>query len=59
MPAHDDDPSGVHLFCCKHAHEADRAVADNDNRRAGLGARRVGGIPAGTQHIGRRQQARN
>ena len=59
VAAHGDDPPGLHLFRREHAHEADRAVADDDDRRAGLHARRVGGVPAGAEHVGRRQQARD
>ena len=59
VAAHDDDPPGLHLLRREHAHEADRAVADNDDGRAWLYTRSVGGVPAGAEHVRRRQQARD
>ena len=59
VAAHRDDPRGAHLFGGEHAHEPDRAVADDHDRRAGLNARRVGRVPAGAEHVRSRKQARN
>ena len=35
----------------KHAHELNRAVAHDDDRRARLHARRIGRVPAGAEHV--------
>jgi hypothetical protein len=59
VAAHRDDPLGAHLLRRQHAEQADRAVADDDDRRSRLHVRGVGGEPAGAQHVRRRQQARD
>ena len=59
VAAHRDDPPGAHLLRGEHAHEPDRAVAHDDDRRAGLHARGVGRIPAGAEHVRSGEQARD
>src|SRR5271166_5457195 len=59
VAAHDDDPTGLHLLRREHAHEADCAVADNDDGRAWLYTRSVGGVPAGAEHVRCCEQARD
>ena len=59
VAAHRDDSAGIHLFGREHAHEADRAVADDHDRRTGLHAGRVGRVPAGAEHVRNGQKARD
>jgi hypothetical protein len=59
MAAHCNDPPGPHLFSCKHAHQAHRAIANHYDRRLRLNARRVRGIPARPQHVRSGQKARD
>ena len=59
VTAHRDDPLRAHLLRREHAEQADRAVADDDDGRARLDVRRVGGEPAGAHHVGQREQARD
>ena len=59
VAAHRDDPLRPHLLGGEHAHEADRAVADDGDGRAFLHARRVGRIPAGAEHVRNGEIARD
>ena len=59
VAAHGDDPLRAHLLGGEHAEQADRAVADDHDRRSRLHIGRVRGEPAGAQNIGGRQQTRN
>ena len=59
VAAHRDDPLGAHLLRREHAEQTDRAVADDDDRRARLDVGRIGREPAGAHHVGQRQQARD
>ena len=59
VAAHRDDALRAHLLGRENAHQADRAVADDDDRRAGSDTRRIGRIPAGAQHVRSRQQVGN
>ena len=59
VPAHRDDPLGAELARGEDAQQADRAVADHGDglARAGLGG--DGAEPAGAEHVGGGQQARD
>ena len=59
VTAHRDDPLRAHLLRGEHAEQADRAVADDHDRRARLHVGRIGGEPAGAHDVGERQQARD
>jgi hypothetical protein len=51
VAAHRDDAVRAHLLGGQHAHKANRAVADNGDRRALLHAGGIGGVPAGAEHV--------
>ena len=59
VAAHRDDPLGAELLGGEHAEQPDRAVADDRDglARAGLGG--DGAEPAGAQHVGGGEQARD
>src|SRR5437588_8331456 len=57
VSAHRDDPLGAHDLGGQDPEQADRAVAHDCNRGAGLHIRRVGGEPACPHYVGERQQA--
>ncbi|ESX24585.1 hypothetical protein X767_10765 [Mesorhizobium sp. LSJC264A00] len=59
VPAHGDDALGAHLLGRKHAHQADRTIADHHHRRSFADLGCVGRIPAGAEHIGHSQQVRD
>ena len=59
VPAHRDDPLGAQLPGREHGEQADRAVTDDRDRLTGSGLGGDGSEPAGAEHIGGRQQARN
>ena len=49
--------AGPHLPGRQHPHQAHRAVADDDHRRARPDPRRIRRVPAGAQHVRRGQKA--
>jgi len=51
VTAHRDYSGSTHLFGCKDAQQPDRAVADNDDRRAFSDAGGVGGIPSCAKNV--------
>ena len=57
VAAHGNDPPGAHPIRSEHAHEPNRAVAHDDDRRARLHARRIGRVPAGAEHVRSGKQA--
>lgn len=59
VPTHGDDAGGAHLLRRKHAHETDRAIANDHGRSARLHSCRIGGVPAGAKHVGCGEQARD
>ena len=59
VPAHGDDPLGAELLGGQHAEQADGAVTDHGDGLAGAGLGGDGGEPAGAEHVGGGQQARD
>ena len=59
VSAHRDDALGAHLLRGQHAEQTDRAVTDDDDRRARLDVGGIGREPARAHHVGEREQARD
>ena len=59
VSTHGDDAFGTKLFGCHHPEQSDRTVTDDNDCLAGPGLGGDGAEPAGAQHIGGGQQARN
>jgi hypothetical protein len=58
-PAHHGNALGAHLLCGQHAEETDCAVTNYRDRLAGANRSRVGGEPAGAEHIRCGKQTRD
>src|SRR5436190_7158561 len=59
VAAHRDDPLGAHALRREHGEQADRAVADDDDRCASLHVRGVGREPAGAEDVADGEHARD
>ena len=59
VAAHGDDPLGAELLGGEHAEQPDRAVADDGDGLAGAGLGGDGAEPAGAEHVGGGEQARD
>jgi hypothetical protein len=59
VAAHDDDLLGAQALGGDHTTQPDGAVADDGHGVPGLDARHDGGVVAGAQHVGERQQRRH
>src|SRR5271166_4861398 len=59
MAAHRDDPPGAHLLCRENTHQSDGAITHDRNCRAGLHTPGIRRVPAGSEHVACRKQARD
>jgi hypothetical protein len=59
VPAHRDDPLGAEPAGCQHGEQADGAVTDDHDGLAGAGLGGDGAEPAGAEHVGGGEQARD
>src|SRR6266536_4319409 len=59
VAAHGDDPFRAEVPCGKHGEQADRAITDHGNGLAGAGLSGDGTEPAGAEHVGGGEEARD